>query len=254
MRKPRRAHRPMLDIDALLAEKRRLFGDARMEDAGGGDGGAGGAGDGGAGAAGDASAAGGDGAGAGAGSADWDGNIDSLPPAAQKVIRDLRKEAGDNRVAKNTAEQAAEQRTQDMARALAKAAGIELPDDKVDPEKLQKLLEEEQAKAAAKDGEARVAKIELAVLKGAPKHQADADALLDSRGFLTKIAELDPTAEDFAAKIDAAIKEAIKDNPKLKAGRAPGASGADHAGGSGEGAQRTPKPLEAAVAGHYGTA
>lgn len=256
MRKPRHA-RPTLDIAALLERNRRLFGPTRMD------------------------------ATAGSGVALGNGSItatpgetqapaapaapatapapatpptaaapaapaatpaaekvEDLPDWAQKLIADTRKEAGDHRVAKT----AAEKRQQDILAAVAKAAGLKVDgeDETPDPAKLTEQLTSTQAQA-------RQAAVELAVYKAAGKHQGDPDALLDSRGFLTKVADLDPTADDFTSKVDAAVKDAIKDNPKLKAGRAPGASGADHPGGPGEGAQRTPKPLTDAVAAHYGT-
>lgn len=175
---------------------------------------------------------------------DWDGKVESLPEPVQKMIRDLRTENADRRTKLSTAEQA----QQDAIRALAKAAGIELPGEQApDPAALTEQL------TAAQQAQRQTA-VELAVYRTAAKHSGDADALLDSRSFLTAVAKLDPAADDFAAKVDAAIKTAVDSNPKLKAGRAPGASGADHAGGAGEERIRTPRPLTDAVAGHYGTA
>lgn len=171
--------------------------------------------------------------------------VEDLPDWAQRIIRDTRAEAATNRTGKTTAEQ----RMAETVKAFAKAAGIEIPDDddKPDPAKLTQQL-------TATQTQARQSAVELAVYKAASKHTGDPDALLDSRAFLTKVGDLDPTADDFAAKIDGAIKDAVEHNPKLKAGRAPGSSSVDHAGGTGEGhTTRTPKPLDQAVAGHYGT-
>lgn len=179
------------------------------------------------------------------GAGEWDGKVESLPEPVQKMIRDLRTENGQRR----TALTAAEQRQQDVVKAFAKAAGIELPgdDEQPDPAKLTDQLTKTQQQA-------RQAAVELAVFRTASKHQGDPDALLDSRTFLAKVTDLDPTAEDFAAKVDTAIKDAVTSNPKLKTGQAPGASSADHgAGGSGEQQKRTPKTLEQAVGSHYGT-
>jgi len=168
--------------------------------------------------------------------------VEDLPDWAQKLIKDARGEAADRR----TKLTAAEQRQQDLLTAVAKAAGIEIPgEEQPDPAKLTEQLTLEQTKA-------RQAQIDLAVYQTANRHQGDPVALLDSRTFQAKVAALDPSAGDFQSKVDAAIKEAVDANPKLKAGRAPGASSVDHAGGTGEGAQRTPKPLDQAVAGHYG--
>jgi hypothetical protein len=156
---------------------------------------------------------------------EWDGKVESLPEPVQKMIRDLRSENADKRTKLTSAEQA----QQDAIRALAKAAGIELPGDDAAPkpeELAQQLTAAQQAQ--------RQAAVELAVYKAAGTHNGNPAALLDSRSFLAKVADLDPSADDFGAKVDEAIKSAIADNPMLKAARAAGKSGVDHAGGSGE--------------------
>ncbi len=162
---------------------------------------------------------------------EWDGKVESLPAAAQKVIADLRKESGDERVA---------------AKTLAAIQAALNPDakagEKPDAEALTKALTE-------RDADAKQAKTELAVFRLAAKQGADADALLDSRAFLAKIAELDPTD---AKAITKAITDAVTDNPKLKTVLAAGASGANFSGGSGESA-KTPTTLAGAVAKHYRT-
>ncbi|WP_076260862.1 hypothetical protein [Intrasporangium flavum] len=157
----------------------------------------------------------------------WDGKVDSLPAGAQKIITDLRKADGDERVAKKTLD------------AIMAAINPEKDGEKPDPVKLAAQLTDSQ-----RDG--RQTKVELAVYKTASKHSGDPDALLDSRAFLAKVADLDPSADDFQSKVDAAIKSAVADNPKLKAARAAGASGADRTGGSGERAAK-PKTLEDAI-------
>jgi hypothetical protein len=215
-------------IDALLAHHRLTFGDAVME-AGAGEGGAGDP----------APAADPAPAPDPAPTADpapepqaaeWDGKVESLPAAAQKVIADLRKEAGDERVA---------------AKTLAAIQSALNPDakagEKPTAEALTKALTE-------RDADAKQAKTELAVFRLAAKQGADADALLDSRAFLAKIAELDPTK---TADIEKAITAAVKDNPKLKTVQAAGASGANFTGGSGEGASK-PTTIAGSVAAHYG--
>ena len=127
---------------------------------------------------------------------EWDGKVESLPPAAQKLIRDLRKEDGDERVAKKTLD------------AIQKALNPDAKaDEKPDAAQLTKAL-------ADREADAKQAKTELAVYKLAGKNGADPDALLDSRGFLAKLADLDPTD---AKAITKAITEAVTDNPKLKA-------------------------------------
>ena len=146
---------------------------------------------------------------------EWDGKVETLPAAAQKVIADLRKEAGDERVA---------------AKTLAAIQAALNPDakagEKPDADALTKAL-------AERDADAKQAKTELAVYRLAAKQGADADALLDSRTFLAKIADLDPSK---TADIETAIKEAVTNNPKLKTVQAASASGSNFTGGSGEGA------------------
>ncbi|WP_447643175.1 hypothetical protein [Nocardioides zeae] len=240
-------------LDAIRARSIARFGyDAfRMEDGGGsgsGDGGGQG-GDGGQGA--------GDQGGAGQGTGQQGGGdqgqqqaaadaqkVEELPDWAQKLIRDTRDEAAKNRTGKS----AAEERQQAIMVAVAKAAGLKIDgDDQPTPEQLAEQLNASQTQA-------REAAVQLAVYREAAKHQGDPDALLDSRAFLAKVSDLDPTAGDFASKVETAIKDAVNSNPKLKTVQAAGSSSADHgAGGSGEQQARTPKSLADAVGGHYGT-
>lgn len=158
--------------------------------------------------------------------------VEDLPDWAQKQIRDLRKTDGDERIA---AKQLA---------AIQKALNPDAKDDeKPDPVKLA-------ADLADRDTAARAAQTELAVYKLASKNGADADALLDSRAFLTKIADIDHTD---TAKVTKAITDAINTNPKLKAVRAAGQSGGDFSGGSGENRTKKSMSLAEATANHYGT-
>lgn len=162
---------------------------------------------------------------------EWDGKIESLPPAAQKMIADLRKADGDERVAKKQLE------------AIAKALNPDAKgDEKPTAEQLTKQL-------AERDTATKQAQTELTVYRLAGKHGADADALLDSRAFLAKIADIDHTK---TADVEKAIKEAVESNPKLKSVRVAGSSTADGAGGSGEKAKKN-TGLGDALAGHYAT-
>ncbi|MFF0721338.1 hypothetical protein [Micromonospora sp. NPDC003816] len=118
--------------------------------------------------------------------------------------------------------------------AILKAAGL-TPDGKEDPAEQLKAARESADKATAK---ARQTAVELAVYKSAGKAGADPDAVLDSRGFLAAVADLDPEDGEFNDKVTAAIKAAVKSNAKLAAGTAgqgsgTGRQGADHTGGSG---------------------
>lgn len=161
----------------------------------------------------------------------WDGKIESLDPAAQKIIADLRKEAGENRVKAKT--------EADRVEAILKAAGIK--PDEADPA--------EAAKAAA--AEAAAAKRELAVFRAAADAGADPSRLLDSNTFLSSVAGLDPND---GAAISAAITAAVAANPLLKATQAAAASGSELAGSQETGqiteaqlAQMTPEQVNEAL-------
>lgn len=169
------------------------------------------------------------------------GKVEDLPEWAQKLIRDTRGEAAQHR----TKATAAEQQQAQLLAAIGQALGLPTGDQAPKPEELQQQL-------TASQTAAREAAVKLAVYQTATKHQGDPDALLDSASFLAKVTALDPTANDFAAQVDTAIKEAVTTNPKLRATQAAGSSSADHSPG-GTTAPRTPKPLTDAVAGHYRT-
>lgn len=131
--------------------------------------------------------------------------------------------------------------------AILKAAGL-TPDGKEDPaEALQKAVAERDAAATT----ARQNAIELAVYKVAGKKDvgADADAVLDSRGFMNRLKDADPNAADFHDQVKAAIKAAVKDNPRLAAQGAPaGRMGSDITGSGGTGGRNRATSLDAAVA------
>ncbi|MEU4444891.1 hypothetical protein AB0K14_03240 [Actinosynnema sp. NPDC050801] len=81
--------------------------------------------------------------------------------------------------------------------------------------------------------EARERAVDVAVYRAAPTAGADPDALLDSASFRTRVADLDPSAADFADKVAAAITATVQANPRLAA--APSAaprSGGQITGGS----------------------
>ncbi|MEU8811116.1 hypothetical protein ACN6K5_001333 [Streptomyces violaceoruber] len=90
-------------------------------------------------------------------------------------------------------------------------------------------------KAQESDQHARQATVKLAVFQTAGKHGADPEALLDSASFERAINKLDPTADTFAANVEAAIKKAVENNPRLKAQGpppVPAKGGVDMAGGT----------------------
>lgn len=155
-----------------------------------------------------------------------DGQDDPAAELARlrKELKAARTEAGKART--TAKESAAQEATQKLTQEIGKLLGFvkDDADEAPDPAKLRAEIE----KATTAH---RQTAIELAVFRGASKHGADPDALTDSRAFLKSIGDLDPTADGFAKKVDAAIKAAVTDNPKLKAAsQAPARSSGDFSG------------------------
>lgn len=170
-----------------------------------------------------------------AGKADW--QIDDLPPGAQKLIKELRAENGSRRTEASEAKKradaaegkakAGDERFAAATEAFMRALGLT-----PEPDEPERSPEELVGEMTTKYQQTRV---ELAVFRAAAANEADPEALLDSRGFLTKAHALDPGADDFDEAIAAAIAEAVENNPKLRAAAAyepPAApSGGDFGGG-----------------------
>lgn len=174
----------------------------------------------------------------GKGGKDW--RVEDLPAGAQKLIADLRKEAGtrrseaaDQKKAREEAEAkaaAGDEKFGNAIEALTRALGL-TPDLPNEPEQ---SPEERLNQISAEYQQSRV---ELAVYRAAAAHGGDPDALLDSRTFLSRAAKLDPADEGFDKAIAAAIGDAVATNPKLRAAPAkpPAApSGGDFGGGPAE--------------------
>ena len=214
-------------ITKLMDFHRLTFGDAVME-AGGDAAAAAAAGAGTEGAAG-AAGTGTEAAGAEAGLLAAAENVDQLPAWAQKIIRDTRKEAGDNRTAKAAAE------TDANAKIKAALTALGISDDTEDPLKAAQTAadtaakERDTAKATARDTAA-----ELIVWRHAKDLGVNPAALTDSKAFEKAIKDLDPTDPQFGEAVKTAAKTAAENNPILKQAPAAGASGADFTGGTRE--------------------
>jgi hypothetical protein len=140
------------------------------------------------------------------------------PAAAKAEIERLRRENGSDRT--NAKKTAADEARNELAQTIGKALGL-VKDEPVDPAELTKQLTATQAQA-------QQAALELAIFRSAPD-AAVANALLDSRSFLAKIADLDPTD---GAAITAAVTEAVESIPALGK-RAPAPNPAQGSGASG---------------------
>ncbi|GIJ66254.1 hypothetical protein [Virgisporangium ochraceum] len=169
----------------------------------------------------------------------------------ERALADLGK-ARDDAKREREMRQKLEQEGKDKLDAVLVALGLK-PDPQTDPAATAAKVAKELTDAQAENRELRA---ENAVLKHAPKLGADAAALQDSREFAKKLAELDPTASDYAKSVASLIKDAVKDNPTRYAatgasgGQGPARQGAEHGGGT----TRTGRPqgLGAALATRLG--
>ncbi|MFI0530309.1 hypothetical protein ACH3XX_09695 [Streptomyces scabiei] len=155
---------------------------------------------------------------------------DEAPAATiARLQKELKQANGDAAKARTTAKKAAadEARTE-IVQELGKALGLIKDDKDTPPDPAALTAKIEQATAAHRE-----TAIELAVYRGASKYGADPDALTDSRAFLNSIKGLDPSDEGFAKAVQAAIKKAVDDNPKLKVAAAPTRTTSDFNGGAG---------------------
>lgn len=144
-------------------------------------------------------------------------NVEQLPPWAQKLIRDGRKEAADNRAkVKEHADALAtlEAKSQQQLDGIAKALGLK--PEEATPEQI--MAERDTARAAsdASASRAREAAVELAVFRAAAQSQVNGNALLDSRSFVATLTGLDPAAADFGQRVTDAITAAVEANPGWK--------------------------------------
>ncbi|MDN5687013.1 MAG: hypothetical protein L0G94_10140 [Brachybacterium sp.] len=159
--------------------------------------------------------------------------LENLDPATRKELDEARSQAARYRTEKNTAVQQAQQDAKAEAdarvQAILKAAGIETGEQD-DPEAAARADREAREQA---ETDARSARVELAVYRAAADKNADAAALLDSRSFLDRVQDVDPTDAD---AISEAIQKAVDANPRLAATQAAARSSADFTGGSGDGA------------------
>ncbi|WP_216588585.1 hypothetical protein [Streptomyces brasiliscabiei] len=144
----------------------------------------------------------------------------------QKELKTANGEAAKARTGAKKA--AADEARTEIVQELGKALGLIKDDKDTPPDPAALTARIEQATAAHRE-----TAVELAVYRGASKYGADPDALTDSRAFLSSIKGLDPSDEGFAKAVQAAIKKAVDDNPKLKVAAAPARTTSDFNGGAG---------------------
>ncbi|NRQ35990.1 hypothetical protein HII36_29775 [Nonomuraea sp. NN258] len=135
---------------------------------------------------------------------------------------------------------------------VAEALGLKSKDE--DPKAVAEQLT---TKLGSTEGALRAKTVELAVYKAAAKNGGDADALLDSRGFLRALDALDPSDDGFDKAVADAIQTAVKANPKLGAALAeepkpkPSRSGGEIPGAPSGGSKRPAGGLAGAISKHY---
>ncbi|WP_433793945.1 hypothetical protein [Actinoplanes sp. CA-252034] len=144
----------------------------------------------------------------------------------------------------------AKKASDDRLAAVLQAAGL-TPDGKEDPAEQLKAAAADRDKAAEK---LRDKSLRLSVRENADKAGVDPAAVIDSTSFRQAVAELDVDAADYDDLVVAAMKKALKANPRLAADSSPpkgaGKQGADH---SGQGGQKSkPKNLTEAIAARLG--
>lgn len=132
-------------------------------------------------------------------------DVASLPEWARKLLTSTREEAAQHRRKAGDAETERNRILTDLGKALGLSK-----DEAPDPEALAQDL-------ASRDSDLRAARAELAVLKAAGTAGADANALLDSRGFMAAIEGIDPAADDYAKRVAEKITKYVDENPRFKA-------------------------------------
>ncbi len=152
-----------------------------------------------------------------------DALADATPERLREIIAELRRENAGARVARN-AEQ--EQQTQaaitaavekaktdaqtELAQTIGKALGLVKDEEPVDPAKLTAQWAEKETGYQRQIRDLTVASALSAALSGT--HPGAKDALIGSG----KLADLDPTATDFTAQLQARVAEYLEANPYFK--------------------------------------
>lgn len=144
-----------------------------------------------------------------------DGGSVSPKTYDESYVRKLRDEAGSHRTKAKSYEQERDQARQERDAVLDELRKLVDPDsaETDDPAELAKKAISERDEAVAR---ARDAQIQAAAGRAARALGADEDALMDSRGFLAELVKLDPSADDFADQIRAAVEAALEKRPGLR--------------------------------------
>lgn len=157
-------------------------------------------------------------------------NIDELPEWARNSLTKANKEAAGYRSEAQKARAAAEQAQKDFVQKVGKALGLVTDDEPPTVEGLTQALQDKDQTLSASQAETQALRIENAILRHADRFGGDVDALTDSESFKKKLKELDPTADDHAAQVEALVKSTVESHARYrKAQVAPKSSDGDPA-------------------------
>ncbi|MGW0869940.1 hypothetical protein ACWD3Z_05540 [Streptomyces sp. NPDC002740] len=152
----------------------------------------------------------------------------AAPATQSRADKELAKARDQAAKARVSAKEAGDKAKAELVQEIGKALGL-VKDDKDAPLDPAALKAQVESTTAAHKSTA----IELAVYRGAAKAGVDPDAITDSRQFMASIKDLDPSDEGFTKAVQAAMKKAAEDNPKLKVQTAPKRTTSDFNGGGG---------------------
>lgn len=164
-------------------------------------------------------------------------NVDELPEWARKSLTKANSEAAKYRTAAQEAKDAAERAQQDLVQNIGKALGLVKGDETPTVESLTTTLQERDGALNQSQQALAAQRAENTVLRIAARADvnADADALLDSRGFTEKLAALDSTNADYASQVETLVKAEVESNARYrKVQVAPRSSNGDPAPSGGD--------------------
>lgn len=143
-------------------------------------------------------------------------STDELPEWARKSLTKANKEAAAARAAAKQAKDDAAAAQQNLVQSLGKALGFVKDNETPTVESLTTSLQERDQNLTSAQAALAAQRAENAVLRVAGNLNADADALLDSRGFTEKLAGLDSTAADYASQVETLVKAEVESNARYR--------------------------------------
>lgn len=141
---------------------------------------------------------------------------DDLPEWARRSLKKANDEAAASRVAAKKAKDDAAAEQKQLIQSIGKALGLVKDDEQPSVESLTATLKDRDTSLTTAQASLAAQRAENAVLRYASKHQADADALLDSRDFAKKLAAIDSAADDYASQVEALVKSEVGSNTRYR--------------------------------------